>query len=215
MIPLHNGETFNNAKRVVVMDYGVGNLGSLAGAFRRLNFRVQLSSEPDDFSSADAVVLPGVGAMPLAMHNIRNRELDRVISELFQDGKIPVVGICLGMQLMFDHSEEGDVSGLGIIRGQVRRFPNALCHVGWSICRYPTCNGLHDTGAFYFNHSYYVDTDSSGLDSSVNVEGHGKIAAIVRSRNFVGMQFHPEKSQAAGVALLRSFIDPQYGNENA
>lgn len=215
MVTLDSDAGITELKRVVVLDYGVGNLGSLAGAFRRLNYRVRVSAEPAEFTGVDAVILPGVGAMPAAIHNLRDRGLDRVIARLLEDGRTPVIGICLGMQLMFEHSEEGDVAGLGMLRGQVRRFANAGCHVGWSLCKAPLGNNKQVDGAFYFNHSYFVDPDPGVLKSHVQVDGHGAVAAIVQSGNFVGVQFHPEKSQAMGAALLRHFIETGDGNCHA
>ncbi len=208
MIVAAGEKTAGSAKQVVIMDYGAGNVGSLVGALHRLNYRVRVSADPTDFVGADAVILPGVGAMPSAIKSIRNQGLDNVIARLLADGTVPVIGICLGMQLMFEHSEEGDVAGLGMLGGVVRRLSNVSCHVGWSNCYVPLSNGNQTEAAVYFNHSYFVQPDPSILKSVANVEGHGDIPAIVQSGNFVGMQFHPEKSQFTGAALLRHFIEP-------
>lgn len=194
-------------RKIAVMDYGVGNLNSLAGALKRLNYRVRVSSEPSEFYGVDAVVLPGVGAMNTAIENLRNLGLDGVIERLLSSSKTPVIGICLGMQLMFEHSEEGDIAGLNLLPGRVRRFLGSRCHVGWAVCGYPAGSGSYAEGAFYFNHSYFVDADPRVVKSQVNVDGHGKIAAIVRYRNFTGLQFHPEKSQATGAELFRHIIE--------
>jgi imidazole glycerol-phosphate synthase subunit HisH len=208
MIKADGEITADSPKQVVIMDYGAGNVGSLVGALHRLNYRVRVSAVAMDFQGADAVILPGVGAMPSAIKSIRNQGLDKVIGQLLADGKIPVIGICLGMQLMFEHSEEGDVAGLGMLGGVVRRLSNVSCHVGWANCYVPLGDDYQTEAAVYFNHSYFVEPDPSILKSVANVEGHGDIAAIVQSGNFVGMQFHPEKSQSTGAALLRHFIEP-------
>tara|TARA_R110002072_G_scaffold283940_2_gene447637 strand:- start:425 stop:1075 length:651 start_codon:yes stop_codon:yes gene_type:complete len=201
-------EESTSARRVVLMDYGVGNLGSVAGALRRLGYRVRASADPIDFEAADAVVLPGVGAMPAAMQTLRQTSLDAVITRLYHEQRVPILGICLGTQLMFQHSDEGDVGCLGLLKGRVRRFSNGSCHVGWSQCPVPAgAEGESIEAALYFNHSYFIDADPSVVTSEVTVEGHGKVAAIVQSGCFVGMQFHPEKSQATGAALLRRFIE--------
>jgi len=196
------------SKHVVLMDYGVGNLGSVAGALRRLGYRTSVASDPAGFAQADAVVLPGVGAMPAAMRTLRSTGLDALVGRLVRENRIPVIGICLGLQLMFQHSDEGDIDCLGLLPGQVRRFPDGGCHVGWSLSSLPLSVALGAArAAFYFNHSYYVETKTDLILGHTEVEGHGPIATVVRAGCFTGMQFHPEKSQAAGAALLRACIE--------
>lgn len=201
-------------RRVVLMDYGVGNLGSLKGTLHRLGYQTSVGRQAADFNEADAVLLPGVGAMPAAMSALHRTKLDSVVADLLTAQTIPMIGICLGMQLMFQHSEEGDSPGLGLLKGQVRRFRDHGCHVGWSVCPTPvgsTQDGGWTDAAFYFNHSYFIDADPAITRSVAQVEGQGPIATIVQSGNFTGLQFHPEKSQTAGTDLLHYLLDKSGG----
>lgn len=196
-------------RRVTIVNYGVGNLGSLSGSFSRLGYTVHIANKPGDLDSSDAVILPGVGAMPFAIERLRKTGLDKAVADCVARTDIPVIGICLGMQLMFDHSEEGDCEGLGLLSGRVRRFPDGACHVGWNLCETPVnpnADGSWSRAAMYFNHSYFVDADPLIVKSTANLPGFGDVITMVQSGSFTGIQCHPEKSQVAGAELLRHLI---------
>tara|TARA_R110002051_G_scaffold112439_4_gene185195 strand:- start:5545 stop:6180 length:636 start_codon:yes stop_codon:yes gene_type:complete len=202
------------ARRTVgVVNYGVGNLGSITGALSRLGYRTKSGRTADSLAGCDALILPGVGAMPYAMNAMQAGGLAQFIRECYETGDKPMIGICLGMQLMFEHSEEGNVDALGILGGQVRRLPQDTCHVGWNLCASPTAadpgqpKSEWPNAAYYFNHSYYVDCDDAMVASRANLKGHPPLPAMVRVGPFTGLQFHPEKSQVAGTDLLRFLIE--------
>lgn len=197
---------------VGLVDYKVGNLGSLHGALTRLGFRVVVGKTPDSLASCRALVLPGVGAAPFALATLRNSGVADFIAESFAAADRPIIGICLGMQMMFEYSEEGDVAGLGLLPGCVRRLPRGGCHVGWAMTRTPVgASSLAPPStwreaAFYFNHSYYLDTSAEIVAGNVSLQDGTPMAALVQHGSFTGVQFHPEKSQAAGADLLRHLI---------
>lgn len=188
-----------------ICDYGIGNIASLRGALERTGLRTRVSSDPAALASADLLVLPGVGAMPFAMATLRRTGLDRFIGETFEARAKPILGICLGMQLLFEHSEEGDAPGLGLLPGQVRRFGGGTCHVGWAIAQ-PTRPDWPEA-AYYFNHSYFVSCAGDITAARIDVEGVGQAPAIVRAARFTGVQFHPEKSQVAGRTLFQRLAE--------
>lgn len=190
--------------KVGIVDYGVGNLGSLRGALRRLGYQAVVARDAETLMDTAALILPGVGSAPYAMRELRASGLDQFIRDRFEAADKPVIGICLGMQILFEHSEEGDTQCLGLIPGIVRAFPDRACHVGWNIAR-PTPMAGHDSvRAYYFNHSYFVTAEPDNIAT----EAHylGDIPAQVKDGNFTGVQFHPEKSQLSGEALLRDLI---------
>jgi glutamine amidotransferase len=139
--------------------------------------------------------------MAAAMDGIASRGLSNFIFDTFYEQKTALVGICLGMQIFFDHSEEGDVGGLGLLPGRVVEFKNSECHVGWNNVEW-TEERTRNT--FYFNHSYYVECDEEFVDAVAYSDQ--LVPAVVSNRNFVGVQFHPEKSQMAGLNLLKNLI---------
>lgn len=194
------------ALNVAVIHSGGANLGSVLYALERLGVKAQLTRDADTIRAADRVILPGVGAAASAMAALHAAQLADLIRSLTQ----PVLGICLGLQLLFARSEEGDVDGLGIIPGTVRRLsvPDTLRlpHMGWNQLRWqqddPLAEGLSDRDWFYFVHSY-----AAPIDCAVATAAHGQtFAAVVRRGNFAACQFHPEKSAAAGAKLLANFI---------
>ena len=200
---------FKRAKpmTVAVINSGGANLGSVVHALRRLGAECTLTRDVDEIRSAERVVLPGVGSAGAAMAALRECGLVEVISELTQ----PVLGICLGLQLLFERSEEGDTACLGLLPGTVRHLkvnPELrLPHMGWNQLEWqrqddPLAAGLHGDEWFYFVHSYGAPTDHA-----VATGRHGQtFAAIVRHNNFAACQFHPEKSAAAGARLLKNFL---------
>jgi len=191
--------------RAVIIEAGGANFGSLLAACARIGVDAQLSDSAHAIRNATHVILPGVGAAAQAMARLRECGLDRVITTLQQ----PLLGICLGMQLLFEHSAEGDVDGLGMLPGAVRRLPAAprWPHMGWNTIEatrpHALLDGLDDGAWFYFVHGYAAPASDAAIASS---EHGGRFAAAVARDNVFGMQFHPEKSAAAGRRVLANFF---------
>ncbi|MEY4180784.1 MAG: Imidazole glycerol phosphate synthase subunit HisH 1 [Planctomycetota bacterium] len=197
---------------IAIIDYQMGNLRSVQKGFERVGFAAEITSDPARLAAADKVVLPGVGAFGDAMAELRNRGLIEPIRDLIAAGK-PFLGICLGLQLLFDVGYEGgEHAGLGVLRGKVVRFdlPSGfkVPHMGWNEGRFvrpaPVLEGLPDGTHFYFVHSYYVVPEDPSLVAIETTYGHPFCAMIWRD-NLFATQFHPEKSQADGLRLLRNF----------
>jgi glutamine amidotransferase len=190
--------------KLAIVDVGCGNIGSVAIAFERLGLQPVITADPSELASADRIVLPGVGAAGYAMEQIEARGLKEPLKSLDQ----PVLGICLGMQLLFEQSEEEDVACLGIIPGRVRKLMPAptmpVPHMGWSrLSVQDSASGLRDGDYVYFAHSYACDDG----EHSVATADYGRpIPAAVRRGNFSGAQFHPERSGEAGARFLESFL---------
>ena len=190
---------------VAIVKYSSGNVRSVANAVRRLGADAILTDDPVVLAKADRVIFPGVGEASSAMAYLRDRRLDVAIRSLTQ----PVLAICLGMQLLCEHSEEGDVECLGLMPYKVRRFTSndlKVPHMGWnriSKLRSGLFDNVNEGERFYFVHSYFVPT----ADETTAECGYGEIfsAGIVRD-NFYGVQFHPEKSSGAGAQILRNFL---------
>ncbi len=192
-----------------IVDYGVGNLKSIANAMAYLGLATQVTGEAGALEAADAVILPGVGAFPDAAKKLRQTGLDRAI--LAQVGKKPILGICLGMQLLFDRGEEGEnCPGLGLIGGSVTKIQTALKlpHIGWNTLSFPResplFRGLEPGSAVYFVHSYAAQVDRESDLLAVTDYG-GTVTAAVGRSGVYGCQFHPEKSGEVGLAILRNF----------
>jgi glutamine amidotransferase len=192
---------------IAIIDSGGANITSVISAFDRMDVKTVFTSDIDTIKSADKIILPGVGAAKDAMAKLKNAELVPVIRALTQ----PVLGICLGMQLLFSASEEGNVDTLGIIAGQVKHFPRAsnlpVPHMGWNKVRStkddPLLHGLDDE-YFYFVHSYFAPV----TDATIGTCKYGEdFTAVVHQDNFMGCQFHPERSGKAGQKILRNFLD--------
>lgn len=189
---------------LVIVDVGCGNIGSLRMAFERLGIAATISGDAAVIEAADRVVLPGVGAAGFAMDQIRARGLTDVLRRLRQ----PVLGVCLGMHLMFESSEEGDVETLGVHAGRVRRLSAApdrpVPHMGWSrLTVSDTSSGVTSGDYVYFAHSFAADDGPA----TVATADYGRaIPALVRSGNWLGTQFHPERSGAAGARVLEAFV---------
>jgi imidazole glycerol-phosphate synthase subunit HisH len=195
---------------IAVADYGIGNLGSVTKAFRAAGAEVVLTGEPDVLRRADAVVLPGDGAFGATMDEVTRHGLLPVLRETVEAGK-PLLGICIGMQLLFEESEEhGRHRGLGFLPGRVRRFDEGLPvpHMGWNRLRrrraHPLLDGVSDGAHVYFVHSYYCDAPDEVVIASSD---YGRdFAAVVGRGNVLGVQFHPEKSQGVGRRMVASFV---------
>jgi glutamine amidotransferase len=195
---------------IAVVDYGIGNLGSVTKGFRRAGAEVELTGDPERLCRASALVLPGDGAFGAAMAEIEGRGLLPVLREAVERGT-PLFGICIGMQLLFEESEEhGRHRGLGLLPGRVRRFEDGLPvpHMGWNTLRarreHPILEGVADGAHVYFVHSYYCDAPD---DVVIADSDYGRaFPAIVGRGTVLGMQFHPEKSQAVGLRLAANFV---------
>ncbi len=194
---------------IAVVDYGMGNLRSVARALRQVGGRSEVTDDPVVAARADALVIPGVGAFGACMHNLRASGLDRLIGEFRETGR-PILATCLGMQVLFDGSEEGQAAGLGLVRGSVKRLPDSVKvpHMGWNEVEWtsdhPFIKGIPSGTRFYFVHSYAVD---GGMEGTVGTtEYGGTIAAVMARENVFATQFHPEKSSEAGLALYDAFV---------
>lgn len=195
---------------IAIIDYGAGNIRSVANALERAGATYCLTASPADILAADHVILPGVGEATSAMACLRERGLDVLIPEL----RMPVLGICIGLQLLCRSSEEGGARCLGVFDTDVRRLPDAAAdgtrlkvpHVGWNTARClsgPLFDGLDEGTFFYYVHSYAADL----CDAAVARTSYGRpFAAALCRDNFYATQFHPEKSGAAGARLLRNFL---------
>lgn len=195
------------------MDYGMGNLGSLVNMFKKLKVETEVASNPAALSSARKVLLPGVGAFDAAMKRINDGGFREVLIRKAKEG-VPILGVCLGMQLLMESSEEGGLAGLGFIPGSVHKFSFPLDsglkvpHMGWKrvseIKPSPLTTGLPGEPRFYFVHSYYVKAADR---SDVVMQTHHGISfdSVIQHDNIFGAQFHPEKSHKFGLRLLENF----------
>lgn len=232
---------------IAVVDYGMGNLRSVQQAVRKVapKAHIAVTGEADVIASAGRVIFPGQGAAPDCMREIRTRGLDRVIAGVVSEGT-PFLGICMGLQVLFEHSEEGDTPCLGVFSGQVRRFASGLQdaqgnklkvpHMGWNqvhrgvnpqlpqgvetvalpptggkleggnIPEHPLWSGIEQDARFYFVHSYYVEPRDSSLVQATSDYPQPFVCAVAKE-NLFAVQFHPEKSAAAGLKLLQNFIN--------
>lgn len=204
---------------LTIIDYGMGNLHSVAKAFEHVadHFQIEVTSDQARIAQADHVVLPGVGAIRDCMAEIRRQGVDTVVSENIAAGK-PFLGVCVGMQALMKHSDENDgVDCLGHFDGQVHRFPKNLIdkhnlpmkvpHMGWNNVRqridHPLWHGIEDDSRFYFVHSYYVEPHD---DYTAGTSEYGpEFAAAIYRDNLFATQFHPEKSHTGGLQLLKNF----------
>jgi glutamine amidotransferase len=198
--------------QITIIDYDVGNFRNVQKAFQTIGADAEITDSVDTINSARAVVLPGVAAFGDAINNLRERKLDQPVLDAVKAGK-PLLGICVGLQLLFDESEEmGHHLGLGILPGKIVRFPQNLTvpHMGWNQIeparRHPLLNNI-DTGDFaYFAHSYYaVPSNTNHVIACTN---YGQpYPSIVGKDNVCAIQFHPEKSQQVGLQILKNFVD--------
>ncbi len=200
---------------VALIDYGMGNLRSVLRALEKTGGNVRIAREPAETAGAAALVFPGQGAIVDAMREIRRTGFDAFIKDWIAADK-PFFGVCLGLQMLFEHSEEGGVPGLGVFRGNVRRFENSrerkVPHMGWNTISVRRENagalaeGIEPEGeSFYFVHSYYVETPEKDIVWSETEYGVRFVSAVRRG-NVFATQFHPEKSQAKGLKLYENFL---------
>jgi imidazole glycerol-phosphate synthase subunit HisH len=195
---------------LTIIDYGAGNLRNVYMAFRRLGVEARVTADVAEIRHAEVLVLPGVGAFGDCIASIRALGLeDTIVGAIRAD--VPFLGICVGLQLLFEVSEEmGEHRGLGILAGRVRRFPQGLTvpHMGWNQIRQvrsvPLWNGLPDESYAYFVHSYYVDPEDQTIVAGMTDYGVSYTSAVATG-NLAAIQFHPEKSQNVGERILRNF----------
>ena len=208
---------------IAVIDYGMGNLRSVSKALEHVapDAEVQVTSDPNIVRQAERVVFPGQGAMPDCMREMDARGLRPAVLEAARAK--PFLGICIGLQMLFERSEEGDTLGLGIFPGQVKRFPQQqmkdaqgaklkVPHMGWNEVMqaepHALWRGIADASRYYFVHSYYVEAGRPELVAGYSIYGFPFTCAVAQD-NIFAVQFHPEKSQSAGLALLSNFVSWQ------
>ena len=193
---------------IVVIDSCGSNITSVLFALQRLGVEAALTSNPDEIQKAERVILPGVGAASTAMEKLKEQDLTQCITSLTQ----PVLGICVGMQLLFSYSEEGCAELLNVIPGEIKHFTpekdKTIPHMGWNSVTFrndhPLVNGLPDNSYFYFVHSYYPHVGSYTIGEC----NYGdRFSAIVAKDNFMGCQFHPERSSKSGSMILKNFLE--------
>ncbi len=196
--------------RIAIIDYGVGNLRSVEKAFAATGQDAVISNDMQVLRQAGSLVLPGVGAFAACMKALCARGFDELVHERVAQGT-PLLGVCVGMQMLFEFSEEfGQTAGLGLLRGRVRRFPSdqVVPQVGWNQVRqrrlHPLLAEIPDQTFFYFVHSYFCEAADAGVVIGETDYG-AHYASVVARENIAGVQFHPEKSQAAGLRLLANF----------
>jgi len=207
------------AQRISIVDYGMGNLRSVQKALAHVapGARVEITAEPGDIRRADRVVFPGQGAMPDCMRSLRECGLAEAVTEATRDK--PFLGLCIGQQMLFEGSDEGDTPGLALVLGRVRGFQRSreraaagfkVPHMGWNEVRqvrpHPLWDGIADGSRFYFVHSYYCDPAEPSLAAGETRYPDAFTSAIARD-NIFATQFHPEKSAVAGLKLLSNFAN--------
>lgn len=202
---------------ITIIDYNVGNIGSIVNMFKRIGVKASLSSNRDEIATADKLFLPGVGSFGHGMNCLKKSGLIDLLEDRIFKNKVPVMGVCLGMQLLFENSEEGNCDGLGWIKGQVKYFDLPLeqqklkiPHMGWNVADLkktsPLTNDFEDESRFYFAHSYHAVC--ANQDNVLATTHHGyDFPSIVSSGNIFGAQFHPEKSHKFGMKLLKNFAE--------
>lgn len=201
--------------KICIIDYGIGNLGSMATMLKKIGSPAIVSSDPSDIGMAEKLILPGVGSFDEGMKKLESRELVYVLNKRVLEDKIPVLGVCLGMQLLGKNSEEGQLSGLGWLDAETIRFkfqaPDAnlkIPHMGWNQLRvyqtHPLFADLEEVNRFYFVHSYHVVCANPDNVLATTSYGFDFTSAVVKD-NIMGVQFHPEKSHKFGMKLLESF----------
>ncbi len=201
---------------VSIIDYRAGNLRSVERALKKIGVKCLVTSDRKAVCSADRIIFPGVGAAGQAMLNLKELGLDSVISQAFREGK-PILGICLGAQIVLEKSEENDSTCIGILKGLTRRFPQGLAdvsgrlkipHMGWNGFtlkkKHPVLEGLGPSDEFYFVHSYYPSPDAR--ECIIGTTEYGiSFPSVIGSKNIIAMQFHPEKSGPPGLRILENF----------
>ncbi|MDD7885786.1 imidazole glycerol phosphate synthase subunit HisH [Flavivirga sp. 57AJ16] len=196
--------------KLVIINYGAGNIKSIQFAFKRLGIDAVLSNNPEEIIAADKIIFPGVGEASTAMTMLKSSGLDKLIPTLKQ----PVLGICLGMQLLCESTEEGNTKGLGIFKTKVKRFANdvKVPQMGWNVIKdlkSDLFSGIKESEYMYLVHSYYAEH----CDETIAKTDYGiNYASALQHNNFYGVQFHPEKSSLAGAKILENFLKLEVKN---
>ena len=195
---------------IAIVDYGAGNLRSVAKAVEKLGYSPEVTGDPQKVRNAKAVILPGVGASDSAMTALEERGLVEPLRAVIRDG-VPFFGVCLGLQLLLESSEEGSMPCLSVVPGRVKRFPNSVKtpHMGWNEVNFerdhPVLEGVESGSYFYFVHSYYADPEDQSLVLGTT-DYASQFCSVIARDNLVATQFHPEKSGALGLRLYENFL---------
>ena len=195
---------------IAIVDYGAGNLRSVAKAVEKLGYSPEVTGDPQKVRNAKAVILPGVGASDSAMTALEERGLVEPLRAVIRDG-VPFFGVCLGLQLLLESSEEGSMPCLSVVPGRVKRFPNSVKtpHMGWNEVNFernhPVLEGVESGSYFYFVHSYYADPEDQSLVLGTT-DYASPFCSVIARDNLVATQFHPEKSGALGLRLYENFL---------
>ena len=200
---------------IAIVDYDMGNLHSVCKGLENAGATPKITDSPAEILAADAVLLPGVGSFDPAIQHLRARDLESPVKDAIASGK-PFLGICLGLQILFDRSEEGTEPGLGVIPGVVRRFKSepglTIPHMGWNQLEFPQPDvplwgHLPAEPWVYFVHSYYVDPIDPTVKAATVTHGSQNVTAAIAKDNMIAVQFHPEKSSASGLKMLDNFVE--------
>jgi imidazole glycerol-phosphate synthase subunit HisH len=199
---------------ISIIDVGVGNFNSASNMIKKLGFQVELINDYDLISKSDTLILPGVGRFDIFIEKIFNKKIDIAINNAIMNGA-KILGICVGMQVLLDYSEEGSAKGLGLIEGDVKKFDNSsnkklkIPHMGWNNVFFNNSNKIFDglgVNKFYFIHSYYADIKDK--KNIIGMTNHGyDIPAVINKDRIYGVQFHPEKSHQFGAKFIKNFLD--------
>jgi imidazole glycerol-phosphate synthase subunit HisH len=200
-----------------IIDYGSGNVQAIATIYKNLNINYQVISKPEDLDRTDKLILPGVGAFDSTMQQLIDSGLKDKLNELVLDKKVPILGICVGLQVMGYKSDEGDLPGLGWISGKVRRFDDTkikfkpkLPHMGWNtindVQNHKLFQGIDNDFGFYFVHSFYFECEKEQNILTTSNYG-GEFTSSIYANHIFGTQFHPEKSHGNGVQLFKNFAE--------
>ena len=197
--------------KIHIIDYDAGNIESIRNALKKIGCEPVTTNKPKDLFKAKAIIFPGQGSFPAAMKKLNKNGIDKTLIELINN-KMPFIGICLGLQLMFTNSEEGQCNGLNLFKGTVPKIPDSVKvpHIGWNNVSFnnnhPIFNGIPDNSFFYFIHSYYVNPDN--LDNIIAQTNYGlEFCSAYAYENYVGLQFHPERSGDYGLKIYQNFIN--------
>ncbi|MFY7965038.1 MAG: imidazole glycerol phosphate synthase subunit HisH [Chitinophagaceae bacterium] len=202
---------------IALIDYGSGNINAIANIYKRLNIEFEATKDPERLKKAKKLILPGVGDFDETMELLNNLGVVNALNELVGEKKIPILGVCVGMQILGESSEEGKIKGFGWIKGNVRKIDESLLktkphlpHMGWNtvnpVKKDPVFDNVNKNNGFYFLHSYYFDCQNQ--EDILATSDYGKtFASAIKHENVYGFQFHPEKSHQNGVELFKNFAN--------